>query len=119
MTMNMKPPAPANRADLKTWTPAQLEFVAPHWIKRLTAECEADEAILDLAKLYQPGTKEHTKAVAYAMKEAKKTQEQLTYWKLIADGVKTYRVLPQSLRTFNRSLGNPVGAWDKTLNLWG
>lgn len=115
----MKPTAPANRADLKTWTPAQLEFVAPYWVVRLTAALEADEACLDLAKLHKPNTKEHTKAVEYAVKEVRQTQEQLTYWKLIADGAKTYKGLPPPLRTFNRSLGNPVGAWDKTLNLWG
>lgn len=109
--MTIKPTAPANRADLKTWTPAQLEFVAPHWVARLERQ-----KMSDLARMAY--TEQGTKAWEDASKWHRQTQEQLTYWKLIADGVKTYKVLPPPLRTFNRSLGNPVGAWDKTLNLW-
>jgi hypothetical protein len=116
-----KPPAPANRADLKTWTPAQLEYAAPFWVAKLQAW------LVDDAKLVasiQPNTQLHLDALGIQMRK----QEQLTYWKLIQDGIKTYRVLPPSLRTFYRNASYnecglvmrscTVGAWDKADGIW-
>lgn len=121
---NAKPTAPADRTDLKTWTPQQLDYVAPFWVAKLEQQLLSD---LALVAYTQPGTQLHLDA----LKLRCKTQEQLDYWKLICAGVGIYRVLPHSLRTHHRNgstathRGTPakrhtkVGNWDKTLGLWG
>ena len=122
MTNKMpKPPAPANRIDLKTWTPAQLEYAAPIWVAKLEAWMKDDVELVMSIKPY-------SQLWLDALKLHKKHQEQLTYWLLIQDGVKTYRVLPPSLRTFKRiaqptPLGyvrrnTTVGSWDKAAGIW-
>ena len=122
MTNKMpKPPAPANRADLKTWTPAQLEYAAPFWVAKLQAWMQDDAK---LVASIQPNTNPHLDALGIL----KRRQEQLTYWKLIQDGIKTYRVLPPSLRTFYRNAsynecglvmkGCTGGIWDKADGIW-
>jgi hypothetical protein len=124
MTNAHKPTAPADRTDLKTWTPEQLTYAAPFWVAKLEQQKLSDLALV----AYTPqGTQLHLDA----LKLRCKTQEQLDYWKLIAAGVGIFRVLPHSLRTHHRNgsvathRGTPakrhtkVGNWDKTLGLWG
>lgn len=116
----MKPTAPANRADLKTWTAAQLTYAAPFWVAKLEKQLADD---LNLVNSIQPGTQPWLDA----LKLRSKTQEQLTYWKLVlSDGIT--RTLPPSLRTFRRiakptPLGyvrrnSNVGSWDKAAGIW-
>ena len=121
---NAKPTAPADRTDLKTWTPEQLTYAAPFWVAKLEKQKLSDLALV----AYTP---EGTQLRLDAIKISSKTLEQLDYWKLIAAGVGSFRVLPHSLRTHKRSgsiathRGTParrhttVGNWDKTLGLWG
>ena len=119
---NAKPTAPADRTDLKTWTPEQLTYVAPFWVAKLEKQEQSD---WDLIKL----TKDGTQLRLDAIKLRHKTLEQLNYWKLIAAGVGSFRVLPPSLRTHKRCASydhtgltkrhTKVGNWDKTLGLWG
>ncbi len=119
----MKPTAPTDRTDLKTWTPAQLEYAAPIWVQKLEAQKLED---LALVASIQPNTQLRLDA----LKIAARTQEQLNYWKLIAAGLRTYRVLPHSLRTFKRNGSclthrgtaprrhTKVGSWDKAAGIW-
>jgi hypothetical protein len=121
--MTNKPSAPANRTDLKTWTPEQLEWAAPIWVGKLMNREIQD---IQLIRSITPGTQLHLDA----LKIYNKTKEQLTYWKLISMGTKTYRVLPPSLRTHHRNgsvathRGTPakrhttVGNWDKASGIW-
>ena len=109
------PTAPANPADLKTWTPAQLDYAAPFWVAKLEAWMVEDDALIAQCPA-------NSQLLVDALGIKKKHQEQLTYWKLI-QWVKTYRVLPPSLRTFYRSAshnecglvkrGCLVGGWNK------
>jgi hypothetical protein len=122
MTNKMpKPPAPANRADLKTWTPAQLEYAAPFWVAKLQAWMQDDDKLITQCS-------SHPSLQLEVIKIKARRAEQLTYWKLIQDGIKTYRVLPPSLRTFYRNAsynecglvmkGCTVGIWDKADGIW-
>ena len=116
-----KPPAPANRIDLKTWTPAQLEYAAPFWVAKLEMAKVSDLALVAYCHPY-------TQLWLDALDIQKKHLDQLKYWKLIQAGSKTYRVLPPSLRTFKRiakptPLGyvrrnTTVGSWDKAAGIW-
>lgn len=122
-TRPMKPTAPTDRTDLKTWTPAQLEYAAPFWVQKLEARKLTDLALIAYC---QPNTQPWLDALAIQ----KRTLEQLRYWKLIAEGVRIYRVLPPSLRTFKRSGSSlthrgtaprrptKVGSWDKAAGIW-
>ena len=122
-TRPMKPTAPTDRTDLKTWTPAQLEYAAPFWVLKLEAQKLTD---LALVAYCQPNTQPWLDA----LKIRARTEEQLKYWWLIATGARTYRVLPPSLRTFKRSGSNlthrgtaprrptKVGSWDKAAGIW-
>lgn len=117
----MKPTAPTDRTDLKTWTPAQLEYAAPFWVAKLEARKLADA---ELVASIQP----NTQLWLDALKISARTQQQLDYWKLIASGLRTYRVLPSCLRTFKRSASYDhtgltkrhakVGSWDKAAGIW-
>ena len=120
---NAKPPAPTDKTDLKTWTPEQLTYAAPFWVAKLEQQDLADLALI----AYTPsGTQLHLDA----LKLRHKTQQQLTFWKLVLSD-RIFRVLPHSLRTHHRNgstathRGTPakrhttVGNWDKTLGLWG
>lgn len=117
----LKPTAPANRADLKTWTPEQLTYAAPFWVARLQKQALDDLALL---ASIQPATRLHLDA----LKIAARTKEQLTYWQLVLSD-RIFRALPPSLRSFKRSASydhtgltkrsTTVGDWDKTLGLWG
>jgi hypothetical protein len=118
---NAKPTAPADRTDLKTWTPEQLTYAAPFWVARLEKQDQEDLALI----AYTPyGTQLHLDA----LKLRHKHQQQLTYWKLVLSD-RIFRVLPYSLRTHKRSASydhtglikrhTKVGNWDKTLGLWG
>lgn len=121
---NAKPTAPADRTNLKTWTPEQLTYAAPFWVAKLEKQKLSDLALV----AYTP---QGTQLRLDAIKISSKTLEQLDYWKLIAAGVGIFRVLPHSLRTYKRSGSNAthrgtparrhstVGNWDKTLGLWG
>lgn len=119
---NAKPTAPADRTDLKTWTPEQLTYAAPFWVAKLEKQKLSDLALVAY-------THQGTQPWLDALKLASKTQDQLNYWKLIAAGVGSFRVLPPSLRTYNRSASydhtgltkrhSKIGNWDKTLGLWG
>ena len=121
MTTMIKPPAPANRADLKTWTPEQLTYAAPFWVARLEKQALSDLALIAYCH-------PNTQPWLDALKLQKKTQEQLAYWKLVLSD-RIFRVLPYSLRSFKRSASydhtgltkrsTTVGDWDKTLGLWG
>ena len=122
MTNKMpKPPAPANRIDLKTWTPAQLEYAAPIWVAKLEAWMQDDVKLAAQCPI-------NSQLMVDALGIIKRRKEQLTYWKLIQDGVKTYRVLPPSLRTYFRQAsydecglvmkGCTVGGWDKADGIW-
>ena len=116
-----KPPAPANRADLKTWSAAQLEYAAPIWVAKLEAWLQEDAQLVDQCP-------RSSQLLLDALKIKATHQQQLTYWKLILDGHKTYRVLPPSLRTFTRQAsynecglvkkGCTVGCWDKANGIW-
>jgi len=121
-TRPMKPTAPTDRTDLKTWTPAQLEYAAPFWVAKLEARKLSD---LALVAYCQPNTQPWLDAI----KLSKKTDEQLRYWKIVLSD-RIYRVLPPSLRTFPR-IGSPlthrgtaprrptkVGSWDKAAGIW-
>lgn len=118
----MKPTAPTDRTDLKTWTPAQLEYAAPFWVAKLEARKLSD---LALVAYCQPNTQPWLDA----LKLQQKTFEQLRFWKLVLSD-RIYRVRPHSLRTFNR-IGSPlthrgtaprrptkVGNWDKAAGIW-
>lgn len=117
----MKPTAPTDRTDLKTWTPAQLEYAAPIWVQKLEARKLTDLALIAYCH-------PNTQPWLDALKIAARTQEQLDYWKLIAAGLRTFRVLPPSLRTFKRSASydhtgltkrhTKVGSWDKAAGIW-
>ena len=115
------PTTPANPADLKTWSPGQLEYAAPFWVTTLEAWMVDDDTLIA-----QTPANSQLRLDALGIK--KKHQEQLTYWKLIRDGIKTYRVLPPSLRTFYRAAshsqcgqvvkrGSLVGGWSKAANI--
>lgn len=120
---NAKPTAPANKTDLKTWTPEQLTYVAPFWVARLEQQKLSDLALV----AYTP---EGTQLRLDALKLQQKTQQQLTFWKLVLSD-RIFWVLPHSLRTHHRNgsiathRGTPakrhttVGNWDKSLGLWG
>ena len=120
---NAKPTAPADKTDLKTWTPEQLTYAAPFWVARLEKQKLSDLALV----AYTP---EGTQLRLDALKLQQKTQQQLTFWKLVLSD-RIFRVLPHSLRTHHRNgsvathRGTPakrhttVGNWDKTLGLWG
>lgn len=120
---NAKPTAPADKTDLKTWTPEQLTYAAPFWVAKLQQQ---DLEYLALIA-YTP---EGTQLRLDALKLRQKTQHQLTFWKLVLSD-RIFRVLPHSLRTHHRNgsvathRGTPakrhttVGNWDKTLGLWG
>jgi hypothetical protein len=123
MTNAHKPTAPADPTDLKTWTEAQLTYAAPFWVAKLEKQLLSDLALV----AYTPqGTQLHLDA----LKLRSKTQEQLTFWKLVLSD-RIFRVRPHSLRTHHRNgsaathRGTPakrdtkVGNWDKTLGLWG
>lgn len=114
-----KPTAPANRADLKTWTIEQLTYAAPFWIARLEKQMLDDQELVNSIK---PLTQLHLDA----LKIKGRTEEQLRYWKLVlSDGI---RVLPPSLRTFKRYAqptpmgyvrrNSNVGSWDKAAGIW-
>lgn len=114
------PCIPSNPADLKTWSPGQLEYAAPFWVTRLEAWMVEDDRLIA-----QCPANSHLLVDALGIK--KKHQEQLTYWKLIQDGSKTYRVLPPSLRTYYRGAshnecglvkrGSLVGGWSKAFGI--
>jgi len=118
----MKPTAPTDRTDLKTWTPAQLEYAAPFWVAKLEARKLSD---LALVACCQP----QTQPWLDALKHQQKTFEQLSFWKLVLSD-RIYRVLPPSLRTFKRSGSSlthrgtaprrptKVGSWDKAAGIW-
>ena len=115
------PPAPANRFDLKTWSADQLEYAAPIWVAKLEAWMQEDAQLAAQCP-------SNSQLLVDALGIIKRRQEQLTYWKLIKEGHKTYRVLPPSLRTFKRiaqptPLGyvrrnTTVGSWDKAAGIW-
>jgi hypothetical protein len=117
---NAKPTAPADRTDLKTWTPEQLTYAAPFWVAKLEKQEQSD---WDLIKL----TKDGTQLRLDAIKLRHKTLEQLRYWKIVLSD-RIFRVIPPSLRTHKRSASydhtglirrhSKVGDWDKTLGLW-
>ena len=119
---NALPTAPADRTDLKTWTPQQLTYAAPFWVAKLEKQQLSD---LALVAYCQPMTKPWLDA--HNIKQ--KTDQQLTYWKLVLSD-RIYRVRPHSLRTHQRSGSvatyqgtaarrhSKVGNWDKTLGLW-
>lgn len=117
----MIPTAPANPADLKTWTPAQLDYAAPFWVAKLEACAASDLALIAYCH-------PNTQPWLDALKIQKKHQEQLAYWKLIQAGNKTYRVLPPSLRTYSREAsydecglvkrGGLVGSWNKAQGIY-
>lgn len=119
---NAKPTAPADRTDLKTWTEAQLTYAAPFWVAKLEKQKLSDLALVAY-------THQGTQPWLDAIKLSKKTQEQLTFWKLVLSD-RIFRVRPHSLRTHHRNgsaathRGTPakrdtkVGNWDKTLGLW-
>ena len=123
---NAKPTAPADKTDLKTWTPEQLTYAAPFWVARLEKQDLENLALI----AYTP---EGTQLRLDALKIRHKTQEQLTFWKWHKEtiGVKGEKPLPYSLRTYHRNgslathRGTPakrhttVGNWDKSLGLWG
>jgi hypothetical protein len=118
----MKPTAPTDRTDLKTWTPAQLEYAAPFWVAKLEARKLSDLALV----AYTP---EGTQLRLDALKLHQKTLEQLRFWKLVLSD-RIYRVLPPSLRTFPRNGSSlthrgtaprrptKVGSWDKAAGIW-
>jgi hypothetical protein len=116
----MKPTAPTDRTDLKTWTPAQLEYAAPFWVAKLEARKLADA---ELVASIQPNTQLWLDALSISVR----TQQQLTYWKLVLSD-RIYRVLPPCLRTFKRSASYDhtgltkrhakVGSWDKAAGIW-
>ena len=117
----IKPNAPVNGADLKTWTIEQLTFAAPFWISRLENQMVSDRELIAM-------TPAGTQLRLDALKIHNKTIEQLSFWKLVLSD--RIRVIPPSLRTFHRNgsvathRGTPakrhttVGAWDKTLGIW-
>lgn len=121
-TMTIKPSAPVDRTDLKTWTDEQLTFVAPFWIAKL------EQSILDDNNMIASIMPE-TQPWLDCIKIRHKHREQLTFWKLVLSD-RIFRVLPPSLRTFHRNgsvathRGTPskrhttVGNWDKTLGIW-
>lgn len=119
-TRPMKPTAPTDRTDLKTWTPAQLEYAAPFWVAKLEARKLADA---ELVASIQPNTQLWLDALSISVR----TQQQLTYWKLVLSD-RIYRVLPPCLRTFKRSASYDhtgltkrhakVGSWDKAAGIW-
>ena len=94
-TMFPAPTIPANPADLKTWSPAQLEYAAPYWVARLEAYLLDDASLIASCPA-------NSQLFLDALKIKDTHQQQLTYWKLIQMGIKTYRVLPPSLRYFYR-----------------
>lgn len=114
------PTTPDNPADLKTWSPGQLEYAAPFWVTTLEAWLVEDDALIA-----QTPANSQLRLDAISIK--KKHQEQLTYWKLIKDGAKTYRVLPPTLRTYYRAAshnecgcvrrGSLVGDWSKAADI--
>lgn len=120
---NAKPPAPADKTDLKTWTHQQLTYAAPFWVAKLRMR-----EIEDLALIAT--TPEGTQLRLDALGHRKKTQEQLTFWRLVLSD-RIFRVLPHSLRTHHRNGSiathrgtksrrhTTVGNWDKSLGLWG
>lgn len=118
--MTTRPTTPANPADLKTWSPGQLEYAAPFWVTTLEAWMVDDDTLIA-----QTPANSQLRLDALGIK--KKHQEQLTYWKLIRDGIKTYRLLPPSLRTYYRGYvdngngwvrrGSLVGGWSKAANI--
>ena len=115
------PPAPANRFDLKTWSADQLEYAAPIWVAKLEAWMQEDAQLAAQCP-------SNSQLLVDALGIIKRRQEQLTYWKLIKEGHKTYRVLPPSLRTYFKQAsydecglvmkGCTVGAWDKADGIW-
>lgn len=118
---NAKPTAPADRTDLKTWTPEQLTYAAPFWVAKLEKQKLSDLALVAY-------THQGTQPWLDAIKLSKKTDEQLRYWKIVLSD-RIFRVIPPSLRTHKRSASydhtglikrhTKVGNWDKTLGLWG
>ena len=119
-TRPMKPTAPTDRTDLKTWTPAQLEYAAPFWVAKLEARKLADAELV-------ASIKPNTQLWLDALSISARTQQQLTYWKLVLSD-RIYRVLPPCLRTFKRSASYDhtgltkrhakVGSWDKAAGIW-
>jgi len=119
-TPPMKPTAPTDRTDLKTWTPAQLEYAAPFWVAKLEARKLEDA---ELVASIQPNTQPWLDA----LKISARTIEQLRFWKLVLSD-RIYRVRPHSLRTFQRSASydhtgltkrhTKVGNWDKAAGIW-
>lgn len=118
---NAKPTAPADKTDLKTWTPEQLTYAAPFWVAKLEKQLVDD---LNLVNSIQANTQPWLDA----LKLSSKTKEQLTFWKLVLSD-RIFRVRPHSLRTHKRSASydhtgltkrhTTVGNWDKSLGLWG
>jgi hypothetical protein len=118
---NAKPTAPADRTDLKTWTPEQLTYAAPFWVAKLEKQLVDDLTLVN-------SIQSETQPWLDALKLTSKTQEQLRYWKIVLSD-RIFRVIPPSLRTHKRSASydhtglikrhTKVGNWDKTLGLWG
>jgi hypothetical protein len=116
-----KPTAPANRADLKTWSAAQLEYAAPIWVAKLEAWLQEDDKLIAQCSC-------HPRLQLEAVNIKARRRQQLTYWKMIQDGHKTYRALPPSLRTYFKQAsydecglvmrGCTVGDWDKADGIW-
>jgi len=114
------PCIPDDPADLKTWSPGQLEHAAPFWVKQLEAWMVDDDKLIAQCPA-------NSQLLVDALGIKKKHQEQLTYWKLIQDGIKTYRTLPPSLRTYYRAStytecgwvkrGSRVGDWSKACGI--
>jgi len=116
------PTIPANPADLKTWSPGQIEYAAPFWVTRLEAWMVEDDALIAQCPA-------NSQLLVDALGIKKKHQEQLTYWKWHRDtkGVKGDKPLPPSLRTYYRGAsynecglvkrGSLVGDWNKAFGI--
>jgi hypothetical protein len=117
---NTKPTAPADRTDLKTWTPEQLTYAAPFWVAKLERQLVDDLTLVNSIQA-------NTQPWLDALKLTSKTQGQLTFWKFVLSD-RIFRTLPPSLRTHKRSASydhtgltkrhTTVGNWDKSLGLW-
>lgn len=114
------PATPDDPADLKSWSPGQLEYAAPFWVATLQARLVEDDDLI-------ANTPANSQLRLDALSIKNKHQEQLTYWQLIKEGAKTYRVLPHSLRTYYRAAshnecgwvrrGSLVGDWSKAAGI--
>jgi hypothetical protein len=118
----MIPTAPANRCNLKTWTPAQLTYAAPFWVAKLEAWLVDDDALIAQCPA-------NSQLLVDALGIKKKHKEQLTFWKLVISD-RIFRVRPHSLRTHHRNgsakthrgtaarRDTTVGNWDKADGIW-